>query len=55
MEIIKLDQNSSSFVIAPIGTDSTICANSLELFQIFSLYSVKFLILPRTDVLNKAS
>ena len=46
MEIIKLGQNS--IVIEPIGTDSAICANSKELrhFESFSLYSVKFLILP---------
>ena len=31
MEIIKQDQNSSSFVIEPIGTDSAICVNCKEL------------------------
>ena len=31
MEIIKQDQNCSSFVIEPIGTDSTICVNCKEL------------------------
>ena len=58
MEIIKLDQNSSCFVIEPIRTDSAICANCKELlrcFERFSLYSVKFLILPLTVVLNNAS
>ena len=31
MEIIKLDKNSSSFVMEAIGTDAAICANSKEL------------------------
>ena len=58
MKIIKLNQNSSCFVIEPIVTDSAICADCKELqrcFESFSLHSVKILILPRNDVLNKAS
>ena len=58
VESIKLDQNCKRFVIETIRTDNAICASCKgpkKCFESFSLYSVKFQILGRTVVVNKAS